>query len=421
MHTSAHTQKCPQGHTLASTFRALQYRNFRLFFPGVAICQIGLWIQNVAISWLVYDMTKSPLTMGTVMFFNAIPLFVLTPFAGVIIDKFHRQKLLTAVQILFTLQAFLMALVTYLGLIQIWNIVALGVFLNCIAAIDVPLRQSTFVCLVDDPRDLSNAISLNSTCFNVARLLGPAIGGLLIANYGVGACFIVNFLCILPIVFLTMMLDIKDVKCGNIQNETILEGLKEGIEYAAKTPQISTLLLYLAVFSFIGMTYPMLMPIYTTEVLAANADTLGFLMGATGVGALVSSLFLAAKTTIIGLRRVLFAGAVVLSLGFIVLGLTNSKIIALIAMFFVGLGVTSSITPDNTLTQAVVDDDKRGRVMSLNAICYMGTTSISSFVAGFIAHLIGIAHTLILFGVVMLCFGTFFAYRFSKLTFKSKL
>ncbi len=408
-------------HGITSAFRALRYRNFRLFFPGVAMSQIGIWIQNVAISWLVYDMTKSPLTMGTVMFFNAIPLFILTPFAGVIIDKFNRHRLLILVQILFSIQALLITLVTFFDVIQIWNIILLGVFLNCIAAIDMPLRQSTFVCLVDEPKDLSNAISLNSTCFNVARLLGPAIAGLLIAHAGITVCFLVNFLCILPMIFLVMQLKIKDAKCAHVKEESILEGLKEGFDYAAKTPEISTLLIYLAIFSFIGMTYPMLMPIYTTEILRANADTLGFLMGAAGVGALCSSLFLAAKTSLVGLRRVLFAGAVVFSLGFITLGIFSSKIIAIAAMFAVGLGMTSSITPDNTLTQAIVDDDKRGRVMSLNAICYMGTTSISSFTAGFIAHLIGIANTFILFGALMLFFGAVFGYRFSKLKFNSKL
>lgn len=408
-------------HGLSSAFRALKYRNFRLFFPGIAISQIGIWIQNVAIAWLVYDITKSPLTMGSVMFFNAIPLFVLTPFAGVIIDKFNRHRLLIFVQILFCVQALMITLLTFFDVIQIWNIVALGIFLNCIAAIDVPLRQSTFVCLVDDPKDLGNAISLNSTCFNVARLLGPAIAGLLIAHAGITVCFFVNFLCIIPMIFLVKALKIKDIKCGQIQNETILEGLKEGIDYALKTPEILTLLLYLAAFSFIGMTYPMLMPIYTSEILHDRADTLGFLMGAAGVGALVSSLFLAAKTSLTGMRRILFAGACVFSTGFITLGLCHTKIAAICAMFAVGLGMTSSITPDNTLTQAVVDDDKRGRVMSLNAICYMGTTSISSFVAGFIANLIGIANTLVLFGTVMLLFGIGFGYRFSKLNFKSKL
>ena len=169
------------------------------------------------------------------------------------------------------------------------------------------------------------------------------------------------------------------------------------------------------------MTYPMLMPIYTAEILHDKADTLGFLMGAAGIGALFASLFLAAKTSLTGLRRILFAGAVIFSIGFITIGLCHTKLIAILAMFMVGLGMTSSISPDNTLTQAIVDDDKRGRVMSLNAICYMGTTSISSFIAGFIANLIGIANTFILFGIVMLLFGIAFGYRFSKLNFKSKL
>jgi len=408
-------------HSFTKAFRALKYRNFRLFFPGLVISQTGIWIQNVAISWLIYDITKSPLMMGIVMFFNAIPLFVLTPFAGVIIDKFDRHKLLNTVQLLFAIQAFLITLVTFLGLIEIWNIILLGVFLNCIAAIDVPLRQSTYVCLVDEPKDLGNAISLNSTCFNVARLLGPAIAGLLIANAGVGVCFLVNFICIIPIIFLVKMLNIKDNKCEHVKNETIFEGLKEGFEYVSHTPEIAALLVYLAIFSFIGMTYPMLMPIYTHEVLAQKADTLGFLMAAAGVGALVSSLFLAAKTSLTGLRRILFAGAVVFSIGFITLGLCHTKLIAIIAMFAVGLGMTSSITPDNTLTQAIVDDDKRGRVMSINAICFMGTTSLSSFVGGFIAHIIGIANTFILLGAMMLFFGILFALIFSRLTFKSQL
>ena len=405
---------------LNSTFRALKYRNFILFFPGLIISQIGIWMQNVAISWLVYDMTKAPFMMGIILFFNAIPLFILTPFAGVIVDKFDRHKLLMIVQILFALQAFLMTILTFSGMVQIWNIIVLGVFLNCIAALDAPLRQSTFVCLVDNPKDLSNAISLNSSCFNVARLVGPALAGILIAYKGVGACFLLNFLCLMPIIILVKMMKIKDEKSNKVKNETILEGLKEGLDYAAKTPEISTLLLFLGVFCFIGMTYPMLMPIYTTEILSSKADTLGFLMGAAGVGALVSSLFLAAKSSIVGLRRILFAGAVMFSLCFIVLGMVHVKLIAFVAMFGVGLGMTSSLTPDNTLIQSVVNNDKRGRVMSLNAICYMGTTSISSLVVGSVAQIIGIAHTFIVLGIAMLIFSFYFGYKLSKLVYTPK-
>lgn len=275
---------------IKAMFRAFKYRNFRLFFPGLAVCQIGIWIQNIAISWLVYDLTKSPFMMGTVMFFNAIPLFVVTPFAGVLVDKFNRHKLLFVVQLLFALQALLITLFTVFDCVNIPVIIALGVFLNCIAAIDAPLRQSTFVLLVDDKRDLPNAISLNASCFNVARFVGPAIGGLLIAYTNIGICFLINFLCILPNIFLVKMMKIEDVKSDSVQKTSILKGIKEEISYTLQHPEISLSQLYWAIFCFMLLAYPMLMPVYTSEVLHANADVLGFILGATGVGSLVASL-----------------------------------------------------------------------------------------------------------------------------------
>ena len=179
---------------LEAAFRALKYRNFRLFFPGLVTSQVGIWIQNVALSWVVYELTNSPFMMGLIMFFNTIPLFLVTPFAGVIIDKFNRHKLLKMIQILFALQSFLIAVCALSGHLRIWNIILLGVFLNTIAAIDTPLRQSTYIHLVDDKRDLSNAISLNSACFNVARLVGPALAGVLLSLVCAGWCFAINFI-----------------------------------------------------------------------------------------------------------------------------------------------------------------------------------------------------------------------------------
>lgn len=217
---------------LTQTFRSLKYRNFRLFFPGLITSQVGIWIQNVALSWVVYDMTQSPFMMGTIMFLNTIPLFIITPFAGVIVDKFNRHRLLMIIQICFALQAFLMAAITLGRYLRIWNIIILGVFLNIVAAIDAPLRQSTYVLLVDDKNDLGNAISLNSTCFNMARLLGPAVAGVLLSAVGAGWCFAINFLCILPCVFLVAMMKFKDEKSEKVKNETIFEGLKEGLDYS---------------------------------------------------------------------------------------------------------------------------------------------------------------------------------------------
>ncbi len=400
---------------LKSTFRSLKYKNFRLFFPGLITSQIGIWIQNVAISWIVYDMTKSPFMMGSIMFLNTIPLFLITPFAGVIADKFDRHKLLMLIQILFAFQAFLMTVFALSGHLQIWNIMLLGLFLNIIAAVDAPLRQSTYVLLIDDKKDLSNAISLNSTCFNLARLLGPAIAGTLLSAVGAGWCFAINFLCILPCVFLVAMMDFKDQKSDKLKKESLFEGLKEGVEYSLHSDVIITLLLFSATFSFIALTYPLLMPVYTREVLNSGAQTLGYVMSSTGVGALAASMFLAAQTTLKGLKYILCFGAFLLSSGFICLGFNTEITAACFIMFCVGFGMTSAFTSDSTLLQSVIDDDKRGRVMSIYTVCFMGATSISNFIAGSIAETIGISRTFTIFGVTMLVGAVIFLMKFLRL------
>ena len=405
---------------IAKMFRALKYRNFQLFFPGLACSQIGIWIQNVAMSWLIYELTKSPFLMGIITCLNTMPLFLLIPFGGVIADKFDRKKLLLTIQILFSLQAFLLAMVVLFDWIQIWNIIVLGVFLNSIAAIDNPLRQSMFVLVVDDPKDLGNAISLNASCFNLARLIGPALAGIIIANAGIKICFLVTFFCLLPAIFLVSKMQINDVKSEKIKHETIFEGLKEGVVYALKTPQILTLLIFMAIFSSIAMIYPMLMPIYTKDILHSDADTLGFLMSAVGIGALISALLIAAKTTIKRLRTILCTGCTIFAIAFITMGLIHSKNVALISMFVVGLGTAAFLTPVNTLIQNFVDDDKRGRIMSLNGICFMGTTSISSLIAGSIAQKIGIANTFILFGTILLITCVIIGYKLSRLQYVQK-
>ncbi len=406
---------------LKLAFRSLKYRNFRLFFPGLLTSQVGIWIQNVAISWVVYDMTKSPFMMGTIMFLNTIPLFLITPFAGVIVDKFDRHKLLMIIQICFAVQAFLMAALTLSGYLRIWNIVILGLFLNITAAIDAPLRQSTYVLLIDNKCDLCNALSLNSTCFNMARLLGPAIAGVLLSTVGAGWCFSINFLCILPCVFLVRMMDFEDKKSEALKNETIFEGLKEGIDYSVHSTKILILLLFSAIFSFIALTYPLLIPVYTKEVLHSDAQTLGYIMSSVGIGAVTASMFLASKTTLRGLKYILCLGSIILSCGFIMMGFNNHALTACIIMFFVGFGMTSSFTSDSTLLQSVIDDDKRGRVMSIYTVCFMGATSISNFVAGTIAQNAGISNTFIIFGSVLLIAALIFLFQFRKLEFAANV
>lgn len=405
---------------MIKAFRALKYRNFRLFFPGLVISQTGIWMQSVAVAWLVYDITKSPFAMGTIMCFNAIPLLLITPFAGVIVDKFDRHKLLFAIQILFALQAFLMTFISYGGLIHIWNIVALSLFLNIIASIDAPLRQSTFICLVDDISDLGNAISLNACCFNLARLVGPALAGLIIANIDVRACFLINFLCLMPSVFLVKMMRITDVKSEKIKNATILEGLKEGLGYIYHNRQIKLLLQFLAVFSFIVLTYTVLIPMYSKDVLNSDADVLGLLMSMTGLGALSASLFLASKTSTNGLRKLLIFGTLLISASFVGIGLVHSIVWDSLFMFCAGFGMPTFFVSNNMLIQSIVDDDKRGRVMSINALCFMGTSSVSSFIAGSVAEVFGIAQTFLILGSILILTALWFGVKLSHSDFSEK-
>lgn len=400
-----------------TTFRAFKYRNFKLFFPGLAISQIGIWIQNIAISWIVYDITKSPLTMGTVMFFNAIPLFLLTPFMGVFVDKYNRHKLLFLVQVLFAVQALLMTLITMSEHVQLINIILCGMFLNCVASLDAPLRQSTFVLLVDDKQDLQNAITLNASMFNIARFIGPAIGGLLIAYTNITFCFFINFLCILPNIFLVKMMKIDDNKSIKIKNENIFDGLKIGIKYVFHEPQILLLQIYLAVFCLLILAYPVLMPIYTVEVLKSNAHILGYIMSAVGVGSLITSLILSSKTTINGMKKILYLGCLSICLTYILLGFVHNIYLTIIIMFFAGIGLTCVTSPQNILLQNIIDEEKRGRVMSINTLCYMGTISLSSYLCGILAHNFGIKYTFIILGIIMLIIGSFLSYKMSKFNY----
>lgn len=403
---------------MIKAFRALKYRNFRLFFPGLVISQTGVWMQSVAVAWLVYDLTKSPFAMGSIMCFNAIPLLLVTPFAGVIVDKFDRHKLLFVIQILFALQAFLMTFISYSGIVQIWNIVVLSVFLNIVASIDAPLRQSSFICLVDDIKDLGNAISLNSCCFNLARLIGPALAGIIIARIDVKACFLINFLCLLPSVFLVKMMHINDVKSEDIKNSTIINGLKEGLKYISNHQQIKLLLQFVAVYSFIVLTYSVLIPMYSKDVLNSDADVLGLLMSMTGVGALTASLFLASKTsTKKDFRNQLLYGTVLIGISFVALGLVHSVLFDSLFMFLAGFGMPTFFVSNNMLIQSIVDDDKRGRVMSINALCFMGTSSVSSFIAGSIAEFFGIAQTFLILGTILFIMAVYFGFKLHRLNF----
>ncbi len=386
-------------------YRALKYRNCRLFFSGLFLSQIGIWFQNITISWLILEITKSPLIMGFVTFINALPLFFLTPLAGVITDKYNKKKLLFTVQILLSIQALLITAAAVTGYLNLTSIIILGLLLNSIIAIDTPLRQSSFTSLVDDKKDLSNAIAINSACFNAARLIGPAIAGILLALYGTKICLFMCFLLVLPAIILISMLKPNINNIANTEKQSIIKSLKEGLVYVKNDKTISLILVFLIFICFFGMTYPVLMPIYTKNTFNANADLLGFLMAATGFGALFSSFVLASKTSLSGLKNTMLAGIILFGCGFLFLGLSKIPVLSIIFAFFLGAGMTASITGINTILQQLADDNKRGRLMSLYTICYLGSASISNLLAGTVSEFLGVEKTFILLGLLIVLTG----------------
>lgn len=386
-------------------YRALKYRNCRLFFSGLFLSQIGIWFQNITISWLILEITKSPLIMGFVTFINALPLFFLTPLAGVITDKYNKKKLLFTVQILLSIQALLITAAAVTGYLNLTSIIILGLLLNSIIAIDTPLRQSSFTSLVDDKKDLSNAIAINSACFNAARLIGPAIAGILLALYGTKICLFMCFLLVLPAIILISMLKPNINNIANTEKQSIIKSLKEGLVYVKNDKTISLILIFLIFICFFGMTYPVLMPIYTKNTFNANAGLLGFLMAATGFGALFSSFVLASKTSLSGLKNTMLAGIILFGCGFLFLGLSKIPVLSIIFAFFLGAGMTASITGTNTILQQLADDNKRGRLMSLYTICYLGSASISNLLAGTVSEFLGVEKTFILLGLLIVLTG----------------
>lgn len=394
---------------IKNTFRTLGHRNYRLFFIGQGISLIGSWIQNIAMSWLVYSLTNSAFMMGMITFINALPNLLVAPLAGVVIDRVNKYKMLICLQSFFLLLALILAVLTLLGVIQIWHIICLGVLTNITAAFDMPLRQSLVIHLVDDPKDLSNAISLNSSNFNLARLLGPAIAGVLIAKFSEGICFLINAISYLAVIWALLLMHLNLPAASINATNNLKKGFWEGLNYVRNMPPIRIILLFLAFVSFIGISYPLLMPIFADRVLGGNARTLGILMSSSGVGALAASLILASRQNARGLSKFIFWGIVIFSISFIGLAFTHYLSLAVMMLFLLGFGMIFGLTSCNTLLQQMVDDDKRGRVMSLYTMAFIGTVPWGNLFAGSVAHQLGISNTFLFLGVLLL--GGAFLYR----------
>jgi len=395
--------------------RALRHRNYRLFFCGQTVSLVGSWMTRIALSWLVYRLTHSALLLGVVGFAGQIPSFLLAPFAGVLVDRWNRHRLLVVTQILALVQSAALAALTLTGVIDIWQVLALSVFQGLINAFDMPARQAFVVEMVESREDLSNAIALNSSMVNAARLLGPSIGGILIAAVGEGWCFFWDAVSYLAVIASLLLMRVAARPRRPQAQAKVLPELREGFAYVAGSPAIRSILLLLALVSLVGMPYTVLMPVFASTTLHGGPHTLGFLMAATGVGALLGAVFLASRRTVLGLGRVVPIMAGVFGTGLIGFSLSRSLWMALPLLVLTGLGFMVQMASSNTLLQTLVDDDKRGRVMSFYTMAFMGMTPFGSLLAGALAHRIGTPHTLLLGGVGCILGALWFGTRLPRL------
>jgi MFS family permease len=389
-------------------WRALRHRNFRLFFVGQSISLIGTWMTRVATSWLVYRLTGSALLLGTVGFAGQIPTFLLAPFAGVWVDRLDRRKLLVWTQALAALQSLALAALTLTKVITIREIIALSALQGLINAFDMPGRQAFLVQMVEDKQDLGNAIALNSSMVNMARLIGPALAGFVIAAAGEGYCFTIDGISYLAVIASLLMMRVN-IAPAKLALTSMLEQLKEGWAYVSGFPPIRTILLLFALISLMGMPFMVLMPIFASQVLHGGPHTLGFLLGASGVGALISAVSLALRKTVRGLTTMIQISAALFGVALISFGLSRILPLSMFLMLIVGFGMMQGLAASNTVIQTLVPEDKRGRVMSYYTMAFVGMAPFGSLLAGGLAHRMGAPHAVMITGAFCVAGSVWFS------------
>jgi MFS family permease len=389
---------------LTPMLRALRSRNYQLFFFGQGASLIGTWMTQTATIWLVYHLTGSALMLGVVGFANQFPNFVLTPFAGVWVDRWDRRRTIVMTQVLAMIQSLALALLALTGTIEVWQIIVLAAFQGSINAFDMPARQSFVVTMVDRREDLSNAIALNSSMFSGARLMGPAIAGLIIAATNTGVCFLIDGVSYIAVIagLLAMRLPTQPTAIEKPQ-ETLWYSLKEGFDYAFGFQPIRSILLLIALVSLVGMPYMTLAPIFASEILHGGPETLGFLMASSGLGALMAAVYLSARPSALGLSKLIAIAPAIFGSALIVFALSRVLWLSMLAVLLIGMGLVLQHTSGNTVLQTIVEDDKRGRVMSFYMMAFTSTVTFGNLVAGSLATHIGAPNTLMIGGI--LCIG----------------
>jgi len=384
-----------------SAIRSLRHRNYRLYFFGQLISLPGNWIQNLALGWLVYRLTDSALLLGVVSFAGQIPSLLITPLAGVYADRIDRRKVLLATQTLSMLIALTLSALVFSGYIQIWHIIIAAILNGISVAVDTPFRHAFLVNMVTEKKDLQNAIALNSSLFNTARFVGPPIGGLLVALAGEGICFMVNGLSYLAVIASLLAMQVN-YQAGTVKRASVLADLLSGLKYAYKALPIRVLLIMVITTSLLGLPFQVYMPVFAREVLNGDAQTLGYLIGAIGAGALSGAFFLATRKTLKSIPFIIFIAAGMFSLGLMAFSISTSLFVSLALLAITGFGMVVEFASSNTLLQTMVNDEMRGRVIALYSMSFMGIAPLGSLMMGMLAEIVGMQETVFIAGALCL-------------------
>lgn len=405
----------PRAGRLSHAWRALRSRNFRLFFVGQSISVIGTWMTRLATTWLVYHLTHSALLLGVVSFSGQFISFAAAPFAGVWVERLERRNLLVWTQALGGIQSLALAALTLAHVITLGEVIALTALQGLINSLDMPARQSFLVQMVDEPGDLSNAIAINSSMNNGARLVGPAIAGLVIAAFGEGICFLIDGMSYFAVIASLLMMRLRpSVIRGGRAN--LLVEMREGWDYIRTSGPIRTILLLFSLLSLMGYSWSVLLPLFAAQVFHGGPATLGWLMGASGVGAVISALSLAVRKSVVGLTRMLQVASAMLGCALILFGLSHTFWLSLVLIGSVGFGMLQAAAVTNTVMQSLVPDDKRGRAMSYYSMAFFGAAPFGSLMAGALADRIGAPFTVMVTGTFCIAGALWFSFQLPKIT-----
>jgi MFS family permease len=394
---------------VSTRFRAMQHRNFQLFIAGQLISLVGTWMQTTAQLWLVYKLTGSAALLGVFGFASQVPMLFLSSIGGYVGDRYDRQRSVIATQTCSMILAFVLAGLTLTHLIREWELIVIAFLVGIVNAFDVPIRQAFFVQMVGK-EDLPNAIALNSSIFNGARVVGPAIAGFAIALVGEGWCFFLNGLSFVAVIVALLMMRIERTK-PKPSEDSPLQSLVQGFRFAMSDLPIRSALLLLSVLSLFGLQYSVFLPIYANDILKGGARTLGLLMSFAGVGAVIGALQFAARTHYRGLAKWIAATSMTCSVCLIIFSQARVFWLCTVVLFVVGFAATSQMAATNTLIQNRVPDELRSRVMAVYATMFMGVQPIGSLIAGGVAKRIGAPYTLTVFGSLVLVGSLIFLFR----------